>query len=307
MPPPLPQEVIDSCIDNLAFSVKDSDHTCQARSALLLCSLVSRAFGHRARHHIFSEIRIKPSPGDIRSQQLRDIMKKDPKLCHFIRTLDIHIADTSHKKAATSKTGLPDVLNMLSRSSGGKGIETFKLHGTSNRNPWSRIDKEFLSALVGLIQDVGSDEKSASNSVSRGQFRTLKSIHISRFKEVPDALITNCSSTIKNMKILYLSFVDTPDAKTQSSTLAPVKKKRAPAKPSAHFSLASPPKFVLEKFHFTGIPNGNVDSLATALIHGPFPFSQLEELDIYPQGAEDLAFVHRIIQAAAKSLQVFKL
>jgi hypothetical protein len=108
------------------------------------------------------------------------------------------------------------------------------------------------------------------------------------------------------MKILYLSFVDLPDAKTQSNTLAPVKK-RAPAKPSAHFPLASPPKFVLENFHFTGIPNGNADSLATPLIREPFPFSQLEELDIYPQGTEDLAFVHRLIQAAAKSLQVFKL
>jgi len=135
MPPPIPQEVIDSCIDNLAFDVNDLDRTCQARKALLLCSLVSRAFGQRARHHIFSEIRIKPSPGDIRSRQLRDIMKKDPNLCHFIRTLDIHIADAGHKKTATSKTGLPDILNMLSRSSGSKGIETFKLHGTSNRNP----------------------------------------------------------------------------------------------------------------------------------------------------------------------------
>jgi len=109
------------------------------------------------------------------------------------------------------------------------------------------------------------------------------------------------------MKILYLSFVDTPDAKTQSSTSALVKKKQAPAKPPSHFPLASPPNFVLEKFHFTGIPNGNVDSIAMALIHGPFPFSQLEELDIYLQDAEDLAFVHRVIQAAAKSLQVFKL
>src|SRR5258708_4377512 len=128
MPPTLPQKVIDSCIDNLAFNAKDSDQTYQARNALLLCYLVSRAFGQRARHHIFSEIRIKPSPGDIRSRQLRDIMKKDLSLCHFIRTLDIHIADAGHKKTATSKTGLPDILNMLSRSSGGKGIETFKLH-----------------------------------------------------------------------------------------------------------------------------------------------------------------------------------
>jgi hypothetical protein len=235
-------------------------------------------------------------------------MKKDPNLCQFIRTLDIHIADAGHKKTGTSKTGLPDILNMLSRSSGGTGIEGFKLHGISNRNPWSRIDKDFLSALVGLIRDVDSDEGSASNSVSGGrQFRTLKSIQISGFKEVPVALITNCSPTIKNMKILYLSFLDTLDAKTDASTLAPAKKKRAPPKPSSHFPLASPPKFALEKFHFTGIPNGNVDSLATALISDPLPFSQLEELDIYPQGAEDLAFVHRVIQSAAKSLQVFKL
>jgi hypothetical protein len=113
MPPPIPQEVVDSCIDSLAFNVRDSDPTCQSRKALLLCSLVSRAFGQRARHHIFSKIRIKPSPGDIRSQQLRDIMKEDPNLCHFIRTLDIHIADAGHKKTATSKTGLPDILNML--------------------------------------------------------------------------------------------------------------------------------------------------------------------------------------------------
>ena len=162
------------------------------------------------------------------------------------------------------------------------------------------MDKDFLSALVGLIHNIDLDEGSASNSVGGGQFRTLKSIFISGFNEVPVELITNCSFTIKNMKILHLSFVGTPDAKTDASTLAP-------AKPSAHFSLASPPKFVLEKFHFSGIPNGNVDSLATTLIRELLAFSQLKELDIYPQGTEDLAFVYRVIQSAAQSLQVFKL
>ncbi|KIM40935.1 hypothetical protein M413DRAFT_156254 [Hebeloma cylindrosporum] len=277
MPAPIPQEIIDSCIDNLAFDVRDSDKSCKARKALLLCSLVSRAFGQRARHHIFSDICIRPSRGDGRSQKLRDIMKKDPNLCRFIRTLDIHIADKGPQKTATSRTGLPDILNMLSRSSGGRGIEGFTLHGNSNRNPWGRIDKEFLSALVNLIYNADSDEGSSS-----GHFRTLKFIQISGFKEVPTALITNCPSTIKSMRILYLSFVE--DAKAQPSTL---KKKH--------------------KFHFTGIARGNVDSLATSLLGEPLLFSQLEELDSYPQCAEDLAFVHRVINSAAKSLKMFKL
>ncbi|KIM40916.1 hypothetical protein M413DRAFT_156045 [Hebeloma cylindrosporum] len=118
MPSPIPQEIIDSCIDNLAFDVSDSDQSCEARKALFLCSLASRALGQRARYHIFSDIRIRPSPGDVRSQQLRDIMKEDPNICRFIRTLDIHIADKGPQTTATSRTGLPDILNMLSRRSG---------------------------------------------------------------------------------------------------------------------------------------------------------------------------------------------
>ncbi|KIM40917.1 hypothetical protein M413DRAFT_155981 [Hebeloma cylindrosporum] len=104
------------------------------------------------------------------------------------------------------------------------------------------------------------------------------------------------------MRILYLSFVE--DAKAQPSTL---NKKRASARPSTQISLASPPKFVLEKFHFTGIEKGNVDSLATALLGEPLLFSQLEELDVCPQCAEDLAFVHRVIRSATRSIKVFTL
>jgi len=302
MLPPIPQEVIDLCIDNLAFDVTDSDPTRRARKALLLCSLVSHAFRQRARYHIFSDIRIKPSPGDIRSRQLRDIMKEESNICQLIRTLDINIADEGHKKTATSKTGLPDILNMLSPSSGGKGIEAFKLHGTSNVNPWSRVDKDFLSALVGLIHNI--DE--GSDSVRGGQFKTLKSVHISGFKEVPVALITNCSYTVNEMKIRYLSFIDTLDAKNQLA-VAPAKRKRVPAKPSLHCPLALPPKFILEKFHFTGSANGNLDLLATTFMRDPLPFSQLEEMVIYPHRPEDLAFVWRIMQFACKSLKIFKL
>jgi hypothetical protein len=55
-------------------------------------------------------------------------MKEDRNLCQSIRILDNNIADEGHKKTATSKTGLPGILTMLSPSS---GIEHFKLYGTS--------------------------------------------------------------------------------------------------------------------------------------------------------------------------------
>jgi hypothetical protein len=80
------------------------------------------------------------------------------------------------------------------------------------------------------------------------------------------------------MNIRHLAFIDTPDAKNQASTQAPANRKPAPAKPSAHFPFASSPGFVLKKMHFTGIANGSVGSLATALMREPLPFSRLEEL-----------------------------
>ena len=303
--PSIPQEVIDLCIDNLSFSITDSDPTCPAWKALLRCSLVSHAFGQRARHHIFSYVVIKPSPEDIRSQRFRDIMKEDLNICQFIRTLEIHIVDKleGDDETATSETGLPDILNMVSPSSGGQGINGFKLYGTLNS--WSRVHKDFQLALFGLIHNI----KETSTSVRGGEFKTLKSIHISGFKEVPVALITNCSYTIKNMSIQYLSFIDAPDGvKSQASNLAPSKKEQGLATESpAHSPLVLRPNFVLEKFHFSGNMNGNIDSLATALMREPFPFSGLEELVTYPRCPGDLAFVWRVLRVASKSLRVFKL
>ncbi|KDR82968.1 hypothetical protein GALMADRAFT_238677 [Galerina marginata CBS 339.88] len=294
----IPQEVVDLCVDHLASDMKDNlDLKCDVRQALLFCSQVSRSISHRARQHLFQRIRLTSRRKGLQALKLHDIMNENPQFRSYIRSVEINVnVDDGADKAATTASRLPEILNMLTdTNSRRKGVHAFRIHATTNCLPWSKLSNEFLSALLKLIH--GNTTQPESNDS-----KMLKSLHISGFREVPVAVITNCISSLRDLDIQFLSFVEAPPAirLTRPRTRA--------AKANQPLDLLPPasPSFRLNKYHFTGLLRGNINELSTHLLQSG-AFSCLKDLEIFPFESSDTKFVCDVVELAKTTLESLKL
>ncbi|KAF9022657.1 hypothetical protein BDZ89DRAFT_197627 [Hymenopellis radicata] len=84
---PLPQELLDACVDALAADHELTDRT------LMACAAAGRRLRYRAQHHLFSTVSISQSPsrhdGHPTPARLLSLLKSSPHLATHIRTLRI--------------------------------------------------------------------------------------------------------------------------------------------------------------------------------------------------------------------------
>ncbi|KAF9483037.1 hypothetical protein BDN70DRAFT_929538 [Pholiota conissans] len=161
----LPRELVDFCIDKL-----QEDRNEESKAALRACSLVCRAFYHRARVHLFKQIVFSGLlPADLLSRlsSLLEVMKSPCGIgigvAPFIRTFEIIIDSTAENAVVEYSTLLIDHENVLCKIMNALhgpdyGIRKFSLAMSSSPPTstgtigWADLNTSFKESLYSLLQ-----------------------------------------------------------------------------------------------------------------------------------------------------------